>query len=77
MNACMKDDIVREAHGLVESYGALDNNYFLFTSDHGFHLGQRNLGACKVTKFMRSLAPASDRSINLSPVLIRREMLMK
>jgi hypothetical protein len=29
------DDIVREAHGLVATAGALDRTFFIFTSDHG------------------------------------------
>jgi len=41
------DDIVKEVHGVLESKGALNSTYFLFTSDHGFHMGQFCLGPCK------------------------------
>jgi len=41
------DDIVSEAHAAVEAMGQLDNTYFMFTSDHGLHMGQFRLGPCK------------------------------
>ena len=34
------DDLVAAVHAEVEAAGQLDNTYFLFTSDHGFRLGQ-------------------------------------
>ena len=41
------DDILRDAHQLVKSHGQLDSTYFIVTSDHGLHMGQYRLGACK------------------------------
>ena len=37
------DDYVREAVDLLEAAGALDNTFIIFTSDHGYHLGQWGL----------------------------------
>ena len=34
------DDYVGEVIRLLERAGEMDNTYFLFTSDHGFQLGQ-------------------------------------
>ena len=41
------DDVVHAAHTLVASYGQLSRTYFVFTSDHGLHMGQYRLGPCK------------------------------
>ena len=41
------DDIVAALHGAVQRAGRLDTTYFFFTSDHGLHMGQFCLGACK------------------------------
>ncbi len=41
------DDIIREAHKVLTAAGQADNTYFIFTSDHGFHMGQLCLGPCK------------------------------
>merc|ERR1712180_385306 len=34
------DDIFKDVHASLDKYGKLDNTYILFTSDHGYHLGQ-------------------------------------
>jgi len=34
------DDLVAGLHDAVEEAGLLDSTYFLFSSDHGYHLGQ-------------------------------------
>jgi N-acetylglucosamine-6-sulfatase len=34
------DDLIRKVHAALAGYGMLDNTYLLFTSDHGYHLGQ-------------------------------------
>ena len=34
------DDLVAGLHKAVEDAGVMDNTYFLFSSDHGYHLGQ-------------------------------------
>jgi arylsulfatase A-like enzyme len=49
------DDLVREAHAAVEAAGALGSTYFIFTSDHGLHMGQRRLGAGKRTPYETDL----------------------
>merc|ERR1712130_686259 len=41
------DDIVKDVYNLLDSAGALDNTYIFITSDHGFHLGQFQLGPAK------------------------------
>jgi len=41
------DDIVAAAHAAVEAAGQLEKTYFVFTSDHGLHMGQFCLGPCK------------------------------
>jgi len=41
------DDIMHDAHELVQQHGALASTYFIFTSDHGLHMGQFRLGPCK------------------------------
>eukprot|EP00040_Diaphanoeca_grandis_P039932 m.260648 g.260648 ORF g.260648 m.260648 type:complete len:521 (-) comp40388_c0_seq1:488-2050(-) len=37
------DDIIREVFAAVENMGLMDNTYFLYSSDHGFQLGELNL----------------------------------
>ena len=34
------DDVIAETVQLVEDEGLADNTYFLYSSDHGYHLGQ-------------------------------------
>ena len=34
------DDLVAGLHKAVEDAGVMDNTYFLYSSDHGYHLGQ-------------------------------------
>ena len=41
------DDIIHDAHSLIDTYGALNNTYFVLTGDHGLHMGQYRLGYCK------------------------------
>ena len=41
------DDIVASLHGAVRAAGQLGRTYFVFTADHGLHMGQYNLGPCK------------------------------
>ena len=41
------DDIVAAAHAAVSAAGQLEKTYFVFTSDHGLHMGQFCLGPCK------------------------------
>lgn len=41
------DDIVREVGALLTRYGALDNTYIFYTSDHGYNLGTFRLSVEK------------------------------
>ena len=34
------DDLIEKVVHTLESYSLLNNTYILFTSDHGYHLGQ-------------------------------------
>ncbi len=34
------DRMIQSVADLIQSYGQLDNTYFIYTADHGFHLGQ-------------------------------------
>jgi len=37
------DDLVEGVVGMVEQMGEVDNTYFIYTSDHGYHLGEFGL----------------------------------
>ena len=37
------DDVVGDIMSLLQSRGALDNTYIIYTSDHGYHLGQHGV----------------------------------
>jgi len=41
------EDMIREIYTLVDELGAMDRTIFLYTSDHGFHMGQHNMAADK------------------------------
>ena len=45
------DDITRDLYSLLEKYNQLDNTYFIWTSDHGFQLGQFRLPSCKLQPY--------------------------
>ena len=45
------DDITRALVPLLQKYNALDDTYILFTSDHGFNLGQLRLPSCKLQPY--------------------------
>ena len=45
------DEALLAIHGRIASLGQLDNTYFVFTSDNGFHLGQHRLPGGKETSF--------------------------
>lgn len=45
------DDITREIVPLLNKYNQLDNTYILWTSDHGFQLGQFRLPSCKLQPY--------------------------
>ena len=41
------DDTMRTIAAVLAEHDATDNTFVMFTSDHGFHIGQHCLGACK------------------------------
>lgn len=43
------DDLLGELFVTLEAAGALDNTYFIYTSDHGYHSGQWVRSAAVVT----------------------------
>ena len=45
------DDITKEVVALLNKYNQLDNTYILWTSDHGFQLGQFRLPSCKLQPY--------------------------
>ena len=45
------DDITIALVDIIEKYGELNNTYFVFTSDHGFQLGQFRLPSCKLQPY--------------------------
>lgn len=45
------DDLMVDVVAKLTEYGQLNNTYFLFTSDHGFQLGQFNLPSCKLQPY--------------------------
>ena len=45
------DDITRALVELLTKKNALDNTYFVLTSDHGFNLGQLRLPSCKLQPY--------------------------
>ena len=45
------DDIMKEVVSVLEKNGQLSNTYFIWTSDHGFQLGQFNLPSCKIQPY--------------------------
>ena len=47
------DDVVRECLSLLESRNVLDDTYIIYTSDHGYHLGQWGLWSEKVWRARR------------------------
>jgi N-acetylglucosamine-6-sulfatase len=45
------DDIMKDVVKMLEEKGELSNTFFLWTSDHGFQLGQFNLPSCKLQPY--------------------------
>ena len=45
------DDLMMDVVDKLTEYGQLDNTYFLYTSDHGYQLGQFNLPSCKLQPY--------------------------
>ncbi|XP_003384556.1 PREDICTED: extracellular sulfatase Sulf-1-like [Amphimedon queenslandica] len=45
------DDITKDVVSLLEKYDQVDNTYILWTSDHGFQLGQFRLPSCKLQPY--------------------------
>ena len=49
------DDITKDVVSLLEKYDQVDNTYILWTSDHGFQLGQFRLPSCKLQPYDHDL----------------------
>ena len=69
------DDIMIDVVNMVEKYGQLNNTYFIWTSDHGFQLGQFNLPSCKLQPYEHDLwvpfhiaGPGIKAGLNFSEV---------
>ncbi|XP_065909512.1 N-acetylglucosamine-6-sulfatase-like [Dysidea avara] len=45
------DDLMMDVVNKLDQHKQLNNTYFLFTSDHGFQLGQFNLPSCKLQPY--------------------------
>ena len=45
------DDITKELVDLLNKYDQMDNTYFIWTSDHGYQLGQFRLPSCKLQPY--------------------------
>ena len=45
------DDLTRSLVDLLEKYNQLENTYIVWTSDHGFQLGQLRLPSCKLQPY--------------------------
>ena len=45
------DDITKSLVDLLQKYNQLENTYFVWTSDHGFQLGQLRLPSCKLQPY--------------------------
>ena len=45
------DDIMVSLVDMIGKYGELDNTYFVWTSDHGYQLGQFRLPSCKLQPY--------------------------
>ena len=45
------DDIMIAITNLLQDHNELDNTYFIWTSDHGYQLGQFNLPCCKLQPY--------------------------
>uniref|UniRef100_A0A1X7VGC2 Sulfatase N-terminal domain-containing protein n=1 Tax=Amphimedon queenslandica TaxID=400682 RepID=A0A1X7VGC2_AMPQE len=49
------DDITKDVVSLLEKYDQVDNTYILWTSDHGYQLGQFRLPSCKLQPYDHDL----------------------
>ena len=58
------DDLVAGLHKAVADAGLLDSTYFLFSSDHGYHLGQFRIPIEKMLPYVPG-APTSCGSLTL------------
>ena len=50
------DDIMKAVTKLLEDHNELNNTYFIWTSDHGFQLGQFNLPTCKLQPYEHDIS---------------------
>jgi N-acetylglucosamine-6-sulfatase len=50
------DDAVRRIVATLEAKSELNSTYFLFTSDNGYHMGERRMGPGKMTPYLTDVA---------------------
>ena len=62
------DEMVREIFQTLERSGQLENTYFIFTSDNGFHLGEHNFSGGKGLPYIEDVnVPFFMRGPGISP----------
>jgi len=71
------DDILREVVDTLQAAGALDNTYIIFSSDHGYNLGQFRLPSGKFNAFENDIrvpfyvrGPGVAKGVELPSVLV-------
>ena len=71
------DDIIREVFEYLETYDLLDNTYVLYTSDHGYHLGQWRIACSKQQMYDTDIRiPMFIRGPGIAPQSSRDEMIV-
>ena len=69
------EDMLREIFALVDEYDAMERTFFLYTSDHGFHMGQHNLAAGEFNSHDVSRLSASSAVMCVDCLPDKRENL--
>jgi N-acetylglucosamine-6-sulfatase len=69
------DEMVAELVQLLEANGQLENTYFIFTSDNGFHMGEHDLPSGKMLAYEEDIrVPFVMRGPGVTPKTIITEM---
>ena len=75
------DDIMRGIVQLLDQYGQLENTYFIWTSDHGYQLGQFNIPCCKLQPYehdirvtLRIAGPGIPKGVEFKEVVSMVDM---